>query len=202
MSQHISDGSVMLLRLLPAVVVNQGGQPVEISSGNGTTFDVPSFYATALTNNTQNVTVTAYKRGTLYASVTFTLEPGAPPLQIVLPPEFYGIDAIVFRAINRADPSAPPSENSTLFALDDLVLTSHTAAAEPPPSQPPAVSPPPPATSPPPPTVSSPATQSPIPGAPKPGGEHSINFSSRQQSCGDILQPSNGMAAVLAAVRW
>ena len=147
-------------------MVNQGGQPVEISSGNDTTFDVPSFYATALTNNTQDVTVTAYKRGKLYASVTFTLEPGAPPLQIVLPPEFYGIDAIVFRAFNRADPTAPPSENSTLFALDDLVLTSHTAAEQPPP---PSV--PPPALPPPPPTPLATSTQAPIPGAPKPGGE-------------------------------
>ena len=123
--------------LMPAVVVNQSGQPVEISSSNGTTFDVPSFYAKALTNNTQNVTVTAYRRGKLYASVTFTLEPDAPPLQIVLPPEFYGIDAIAFRAVNLADPNAPPSEDSTLFALDDLVLTSHTAAAQPPPAAPP-----------------------------------------------------------------
>ena len=182
--------------LLPAVVVNQGGQPAEISASNGTTFDVPSFYARALTNNIQNVTVTAYKRGKLYASVTFTLEPGAPPLQIVLPPEFYGIDAIVFRAFNRADPTAPPSVNTTLFALDDLVLTSHTAAPEPPPSQPPAVLPPPPA------VVSSPATQAPIPGAPKPGGEQSIDCCPRQQSGAAIQQVSNGMATVLAAVRW
>jgi hypothetical protein len=178
---------------VPAVVVNQGGQPVEVSSGNGTTFDVPSFYATALTNNTQDVTVTAYKRGKLYASVTFTLEPGAPPLQIVLPPEFYGIDAIVFRAFNRADPTAPPSANSTLFALDDLVLTSHTAAEQPPPTPPPPVLPPPP------PTASPTSTQAPIQGAPKPGGEL-IDDSSRQQSVGSVLQPSNILNCAL--VRW
>ena len=123
-------------------MVNQGGLPVEISSSDGTTFDVPSFYATALTNNTQVVTVTVYKRGKLYASVTFTLEPGAPPLHIVLPPQFYGIDAIVFRAYNPANPNAPPSKNSTLFALDDLVLSTHSAA-QPPPAQPQTLMPPP-----------------------------------------------------------
>ena len=130
---------------LPAVVVNDGGRAVGVLSSNGTTFDVPSFYATALTSNAQNVTVAAYNRGKLYASITFTLEPGAPPLQVVLPPEFTGIDAIVFRAYNLADPNAPPSEDSTLFAVDDLVLISHAAAAQPPPPPlPPPIRPPPP----------------------------------------------------------
>ena len=41
-------------------MVNQGGQPVEVLSSNGTTLDLLSFYATALTNNTQDVTIIAY----------------------------------------------------------------------------------------------------------------------------------------------
>ena len=108
-------------------------------------FTVASFYATALTNETLDLVV-AYVGPKGSGSKSYILMPGDPPLFITLPTAFAGASAITFTATVYGDPSLPPSVNTTLFGIDQLVvstaLLAPPAASLPPPPLPPASEPP------------------------------------------------------------